>query len=177
MKAVIEKQQYPNMEITAMKRTNPSATCEYLILETGTKNEYQRKMNPKVEEEIFQRVHPGEDWEIMWADGTVINTAPQGSTLESIEPFNAIMNEIKNGFYDIIEIISKEGQSSQLNAIEKSGYSKLEDLSKNGVLCSNCNARHSLSQVINPSVFQDDGINFRCPSCNRMALYIPEMDG
>ena len=168
LKAAVESKQYPNVQILALKKSNPSASCEYLLVQTGDKKEYLREMNEKSREEIFARVHPGKNWGEMWGDETVMDTPPKNADLTSTEPFDKIVREIKKGYYSKLEILSKEGQSDNLNALEMEAHATLESLAPEGIACT-CGKTHSVDELVDAYVGQDgDYISYICPDMDPM---------
>lgn len=106
LKAAIRERKYPNLRVTSLKKSNPSASFQYLIVVSGSQEEF-RPMDSKIAEEIFYRVHPGNEMKDMWADGVLADTPDPGNVLTDIRPFNELRDEIENGWYSIEEILQE----------------------------------------------------------------------
>ena len=106
LKAAIGEKKYPYLRVVALKKSNPSATFEHLIVVSGSREEY-RTMDSKTAEDIFYRIHPGKEMADMWADGVLADTPDPGNVLTDIRPFNELRDEIKNDWYSIEEILQE----------------------------------------------------------------------
>jgi len=160
-KAAVKAKQYPKVKILSMVSNSPSASCKFLIIETGSKVEYLRKMDDQVIDKIFEEVHPGKDFEEIWADGTVMNTAPANGLLESTLPFDQIASELSKGYYTIIEVLSDDEQSNELGALENESHNKLAELAPNGFDC-RCDKIHLPDEIVDYEI-EENTIFFRCP--------------
>ncbi|MBN1868815.1 hypothetical protein JW916_16170 [Candidatus Sumerlaeota bacterium] len=151
LRTAIAEQVYPNLKIVSLERSDPSASFDYLIVITGGKSEFERRMPPHVQEDIFKRVHPGRDWEIMWADGTVANAPNPGCSLASRDPFDEVLHEITAGLYVVNEVLSREGQAARLDAMEKEARPDCQ--------CARCKKTISEQEMV---------FAYKCSKCNQI---------
>jgi len=105
IKAAIGEKQYLNLRVVSLEESNPSANSKYLIVVTGSRNDFHQRLNSQTTKDIFDRVHPGKEFKDMWSDGVVADTPDPGNVLTSLQPFNELRDEINKGWYSIHEIL------------------------------------------------------------------------
>jgi len=106
LKTAIKENKYPSLYVFSMRKSQPMAIFEHLIVISGDKKHFH-PMDNKTSEEIFQRVHPGKKMEDMWADGVLEDTPEPGNVITDMRPFNKLRDEIKNSWYSIDEVLQE----------------------------------------------------------------------
>lgn len=104
LKAVIEEKKYKGLRVISLKKSKRSATYEYLIVESGSKEHFRTMFFESVQE-IFKRIHPGKEMKEMWADGVLADTPDPGCIITDLRPFKELRHEITQGWYSIEEIL------------------------------------------------------------------------
>jgi hypothetical protein len=182
LKELIKQKLFPSLKVVCLRSSNSLASYEYLIVITGSKSEYLRENKKNsifdnVAFETFKKVHSGKDPKVMWADGTVKNTPGEGESIQTLDHFNETLNEIKNNYYIIHEVLSKTGQSDKLNEMESKEETKKVDALKSAegmsFTCGSCNSKFDVSQV--PKANVENGVVFyTCPKCDFSGVTRPE---
>lgn len=106
LRAAVKEKKYPYLSVISLKKSNLSASCDHLIIATGSREQF-REIDDKDAEDIFQRVHSGKSMEDMWSDGVVADTPDPGYALTDIRPFNELRDEIVDGWYEVDEVIQE----------------------------------------------------------------------
>ena len=104
--SLISEGVYPSVRVIALKRASAAASFEYLIVITGSRSDYLRRIDSRKEDEVFERVLPGKSNADLWSDGVIMDTPHQpGTHISDMQQFVTLRREIEHGLYSIHEVL------------------------------------------------------------------------
>jgi len=112
-RAMIDQPEYPSIKTFVLKQAHVAADYEWLVVKTGTWDAqvaFSEIVKRSTFDALFERLFPGQPWNILWPDRFAANWSPPGEsiTAEGNRRFAAIKDDILSGKYQVEEVICKE---------------------------------------------------------------------
>ncbi|MBI3415876.1 MAG: hypothetical protein HY043_11265 [Verrucomicrobia bacterium] len=105
MKILYSRRRYPKMRHYFLKKGDHNMQYEFLIVKTGSREEFSHPAAISHLKEAVETVIPGGGFAAIQGEGNVADTADPGQFLTSTSKYESLRSAIENGAYSIEEIL------------------------------------------------------------------------